>query len=215
MRHNAGHSNINGSFNLFRISKYLVWYNGLELKIKYYCGLLRSIKILINLRSIHELLLFYKHYHKLWLLQVNLCQKLWFLQQIVLNVKTSKVFGHFSTVSTRNSKILTMALLVFFLVIYNRQWIRDGSIFSSTKPKHDWLLPESLNLPDLIIKLLFFDFRTILCSNHFNSGKNTEVNKQSVVMIRHSWRKFGSILYFFSCIKRNLFLKKLFSRKNL
>ena len=101
-------------------------------------------------------------------------------------------------ISTRNSKILTMVLLNLFLVIYysRQSWL----IFFL-------LLCFSLNLPDVSIKLFFFDFITILCSYQVKPGKNTEVNKQSVVMFWHSWRRYGSLY------QEEFICQKTFSRK--
>ena len=42
-------------------------------------------------------------------------------------------------------------------------------------------------------------FITILGSDQVNSGKNTEINKQSHVMFWFYRKKYGAVSYLFSC----------------
>ena len=41
--------------------------------------------------------------------------------------------------------------------------------------------------------------KTIFCTKQVNSGKNTEVNKQLLVIFWLNWRKYGSVSYSLSC----------------
>ena len=42
-------------------------------------------------------------------------------------------------------------------------------------------------------------FRTIFGSDQVNSGKNTEINEQSHVEFWFNRKKYGAVLYLFSC----------------
>ena len=47
-------------------------------------------------------------------------------------------------------------------------------------------------------------FRTILGSDQVNSGKNTEINKQSYVKFWFIRKKYGAVSYLLSCITLQL-----------
>ena len=78
---------------------------------------------------------------------------------------------------------------------------------SSIRPKYDnWLF---VDFCVFIHSCLFYLLQTYNCSenqnktilaSHVRIGKNTQINKQSVVIFWPNWRQYGSVLNSFSCI---------------